>query len=109
MPYLRAQRGSPSPHASLMDGHASLAMTGEGLTSAHQRFIHERQTTPAAFALAGKNGTDRKRTPVASKTAFEIADGTTVGAISPAPQSGISGRLMRLTWMRGTSGKRKIG
>ena len=39
----------------------------------------------AAFTLSGVYGTERSRTPVASNTAFEIADGTTAAAGSPAP------------------------
>ncbi|MFB0898931.1 MAG: hypothetical protein QMB14_04845 [Polaromonas sp.] len=57
---------------------------------------HSATLGAAAFTLAGRKGTNRNRTPIASKTAFEIADGTTIGAISPAPHSG-------------TPGKRKIG
>jgi hypothetical protein len=33
--------------------------------------------------LVGRNGTERRRTPVASNTAFEIAAGMTLRAISP--------------------------
>lgn len=39
----------------------------------------------AALTRSGVNGTWRKRTPVASNTAFAIAAGTTVIAVSPAP------------------------
>jgi hypothetical protein len=39
----------------------------------------------AAFTFAGVNGTERNRAPVASKTAFEIAEETTAAVGSPAP------------------------
>jgi hypothetical protein len=40
----------------------------------------------AAFTFSGVKGTERKRTPAASNTAFEIARGTTAADGSPAPQ-----------------------
>ena len=46
----------------------------------------------AALTLSGVNGTERSRTPIASKTAFEIADGTTAADGSPAPQGFSFGR-----------------
>src|SRR4051794_29582330 len=49
----------------------------------------------AAFTLSGVNGTDRRRTPIASNTAFEIADGTTAAAGSPAPHGFSFGRSIR--------------
>src|SRR5262249_23820461 len=45
----------------------------------------------AAFALAGVNGTERSRTPAASNTALEIADGMTAAGGSPAPHGGAFG------------------
>jgi hypothetical protein len=39
-----------------------------------------------SLTFSGVNGTDRKRTLVASNTAFEIADGTTAAEGSPVPQ-----------------------
>src|ERR1022692_2320780 len=61
--------------------------------------------TIAAFTLSGVNGTERKRTPVAAKTAFEIAAGTTAADGSPLPQGFSSGRSMRSITTSGTSGK----
>ena len=49
----------------------------------------------AASTLAGLNGTDRKRTPVASKTAFAIAEGTTEVVGSPAPHGTSFGRSIK--------------
>ena len=49
----------------------------------------------AAFTLSGVNGTERRRTPVASNTAFEIADGTKAAAGSPAPHGGMVGRSIK--------------
>ncbi len=63
----------------------------------------------APFTLSGVNGTDRSRTPVASKTAFEIADGTTAADGSPAPQGFSVGRSIRSMTTSGTSGKVRIG
>ena len=42
---------------------------------------------------SGVNGISRNRTPVASKTAFAIAAGTTIIGVSAAPAAGISGRF----------------
>src|ERR1700730_18259891 len=63
----------------------------------------------AALTFAGVNGTERKRTPVASKTAFAIEDGTTGAAGSPTPHGFARGRSMSSISIRGTSGKVRIG
>jgi hypothetical protein len=49
----------------------------------------------AAITLSGVKGTERSRTPIASNTAFEIADGTTAPAGSPAPHGRSFGRSIR--------------
>src|SRR5207237_7037015 len=49
----------------------------------------------AALTLSGVKGTERSRTPVASNTALEIADGTTAADGSPAPQGAAFGWLIR--------------
>ncbi len=60
------------------------------------RSLSETQAVPkAAFTFPGVNGTERMRTPVASKTALAIADGTTAAAGSPAPQGRSFGRSIR--------------
>src|SRR5215469_2718359 len=63
----------------------------------------------AAFTLVGVNGTERSRTPIASKTALEIADGITAADGSPAPQGFSVGRSMRSITTSGTAGKVMIG
>src|SRR5262245_11132208 len=81
-----------------------------GILSAPARLLWLAQAAPvAAFTLLGVNGTERSRTPVASNTAFEIADGTTAAAGSPAPQGGMVGRSMRSMTISGTCGKVRIG
>ena len=57
----------------------------------------------------GTNGTERRRTPMASNTAFEIADGTTAADGSPAPHGDVVGRSMSSKTISGTSGKVRIG
>ena len=49
----------------------------------------------AAITLSGVKGTERSRTPIASNTAFEIAEGTTAAAGSPAPHGRSFGRSIR--------------
>ena len=63
----------------------------------------------AVFTLAGENGTERNRTPMASNTAFEIAEGTTAAEGSPAPHGGDIGRSIRSMMISGTSAKVRIG
>src|SRR6266849_10201067 len=58
----------------------------------------------AALKRSGVNGTVRIRTPVASKTALEIADGTTAADGSPTPHGGSAGRLISSDSTTGTSG-----
>src|SRR6266550_8594881 len=63
----------------------------------------------AALTLSGVKGTERSRTPVASNTALEIADGTTAADGSPAPQGAAFGWLISSTTISGMSGKVRIG
>src|SRR5262249_47123115 len=63
----------------------------------------------AAFTFSGVNGTERSRTPTASNTAFEIADGTTDAEGSPAPHGRSAGRSIRSMTISGTSGNLRIG
>src|SRR5207302_3161235 len=51
----------------------------------------------AAFTLSALSGALRRRTPVASKTAFATAAGTTRIVGSPAPDGATSGRLISTT------------
>src|SRR6266568_4742450 len=62
-----------------------------------------------ASTLAGTKGTERRRTPIASNTAFEIAAGTTAAVGSPAPQGRSFGRSISSIATSGTSGKVRIG
>ena len=62
-----------------------------------------------ALTLSGVNGTERRRAPVASNTAFETAADTTAADGSPAPQGFSAGRSIRSMTMSGTSGKVRIG
>jgi hypothetical protein len=48
-----------------------------------------------ALTLSGVKGTERSRTPIASNTAFEMAEGTTAAAGSPAPHGRSFGRSIR--------------
>src|SRR5213593_3253337 len=63
----------------------------------------------AATTFAGVNGTLRSRTPMASKTALEMAGAGNTALGSPTPQGGSLGRLISSMWTSGTSGNRKIG
>ena len=63
----------------------------------------------AARTRSDVNGTVRSRTPVASKTALAMADGTTAAAGSPAPQGGSAGRSIISTTTSGTSGNVRMG
>src|SRR5690242_19561362 len=63
----------------------------------------------AARTLAGVKGTERSRTPVASKIALAIAAGTTAAVGSPAPHGFSCGRSIRSIATSGTSGNVKIG
>src|ERR1700730_7609743 len=63
----------------------------------------------AVCTLSGVNGTERSRAPVASKTAFEMADGTTAAEGSPPPHGFSSGRSMRSMATSGISGKVRMG
>jgi hypothetical protein len=68
-----------------------------------------KSTAAAALTFAGVNGTDRSRTPTASKTAFEIAEGITAADGSPAPQGFSFGRSISSMTISGTAGKVMIG
>ena len=59
--------------------------------------------------MPGLKGTDRKRAPVASKTAFAIAAGTTEVVGSPAPQGTSVGRSISSMATSGTFGKVRMG
>src|SRR5215510_16072212 len=63
----------------------------------------------AALKRSGVKGTVRSRTPVASKMALEIADGTTAADGSPTPHGGSWGRLISSDSTTGTSGNVRIG
>ena len=63
----------------------------------------------AARTLAGVKGTDRSRTPIASKTALAMAAGTTAAAGSPAPHGLSVGRSTSSMSTVGTSGNVRIG
>jgi S-adenosylmethionine:tRNA ribosyltransferase-isomerase len=63
----------------------------------------------AAFTRAGVKGAVRSLTPVASNTALASAAATGAVAASPAPSSGWSGRLIRITSIAGASGNLRIG
>src|SRR5215467_12799069 len=62
-----------------------------------------------AFTLSGVNGTERRRTPIVSNTALEIAEGATAADGTPAPHGGIFGRSIRSMTISGISGKVRIG
>ena len=55
------------------------------------------------------NGTERILAPVASKIAFEIAEGTTAAVGSPAPHGFSVGRSINSITISGSSGKVRIG
>src|ERR1700733_8851526 len=59
----------------------------------------------ATFTFRRVNGAERRRTPVASKTAFEIDAGTMALEGSPAPNGGSVGRSISSITISGTSGK----
>src|SRR4029078_853200 len=64
----------------------------------------------APFTRSGENGTLRRRTPVAPKTASAIAAATGRIDGSPAPVGAISGRLISTTFTsRGVSVMSRIG
>ena len=63
---------------------------GQGLTT-----VDHAAPFIAAITLSGVKGTERSRTPIASNTAFEIAEGTTAAAGSPAPHGRSFGRSIR--------------
>src|SRR5262249_61905312 len=80
-----------------------------------QLIFHDSSTGPhaapfiAALTLSGVKGPERSRTPIASNTALEIADGTTAAAGSPAPHGRSLGRSIRSITISGTSGNFRIG
>ena len=59
----------------------------------------------AALTFSRLNGTERRRMPVASKTAFEIEEDITAAEGSPAPQGFSVGRSIRSITISGTLGK----
>src|SRR5207253_2854144 len=63
----------------------------------------------AASTLAGVKGTDRSRTPIASKTALAMAAGTTAAAGSPAPHGLSVGRSTSSMSTVGISANVRIG
>src|SRR5580693_10538167 len=63
----------------------------------------------ATFTFCRVNGAERRRTPVASKTAFEIDAGTMALEGSPAPNGGSVGRSISSITISGTSGKVRMG
>src|SRR5215475_3504494 len=85
----RAEHGA-STHPTAQDGRAQDAFN-------------------AAITLSGVYGIERRRTPTASNTALEIADGTTAADGSPAPHGRSVGRSIRSMTMSGTSGIFRIG
>ena len=72
------------------------------------RLLH-RLACIAAFTLVGVYGIERSRMPVASNTAFEIAEGMTEAAGSPAPHGFSVGRSIRSMTISGTRGNLRIG
>src|SRR5262249_52620728 len=64
----------------------------------------------APFTRSGVNGTRRRRTPVAAKTALAMTAGTGQAAGSPAPTGGWSRRsISTISMASGTSLKRRSG
>src|SRR5262249_30671600 len=64
----------------------------------------------APFTRSGVNGTRRRRTPVAAKTALATTAGTGQAAGSPAPTGGWSRRsISTISMASGTSLKRRSG
>src|SRR5271165_5102693 len=63
----------------------------------------------AAFTFCRVNGTERSRTPVASKTAFEIDEETIALVGSPAPHGFSVGRSISSITISGNSGKVRMG
>jgi hypothetical protein len=60
-------------------------------------------------SFAALNGTERILAPVASKIAFEIAEGTTAAVGSPAPHGFSVGRSINSMTISGSSGNDEIG
>ena len=56
----------------------------------------------ASLTFSGVKGIERILTPIASKTAFEIAEGTTAAEGSPAPQGFSFGRSIKSIAISGT-------
>ena len=69
----------------------------------------QRPAANAALTRAAVNGTRRRRTPVASKTAFPNAPATGTVAASPAPHKASSRRSIRITSTAGASENFRIG
>src|SRR6202042_2273176 len=76
-----------------------------------------RNTLPDCYVIDLKNGcsfdalngTERILAPVASKIAFEIAEGTTAAVGSPAPHGFSVGRSINSMTISGSSGNVRIG
>src|SRR4030095_16111685 len=76
--------------------------------AAVEAMVHVRASS--SRTRAGVNGTVRRRTPVASKTALAMAAGMGQVAGSPAPSGGLSLASMRtISTASGTSGKVRMG
>src|SRR5437867_8382361 len=76
--------------------------------AAEQGDVHD-PARMAASTLAGVKGTDRSRTPIASKTALAMAAGTTAAAGPPAPHGFSVGRSTSSMSTVGISGNVRIG
>src|SRR5262245_13357330 len=93
--------------------HTGVRHKYEGRSTGRPSKARDRKSQAAPFSaaltLSGVYGTERIRTPSASNTAFEIADGTTADAGSPAPHGRSVGRSISSMTMSGRNGKVRIG
>ncbi len=78
----------PQPGEVACEGAADVACADDA--DLHVRSF-ETGSFNAASTFAGRNGTERSRTPTASNTAFEIAAGTTAAAACP-----LAGEVLRV-------------
>jgi hypothetical protein len=67
---------------------------------------HRQATSLAALTFSAVNGTERRRAPTASKTAFEIAAATIATEGSPTAHGFFLTREHRRRWHRAPSGGR---
>src|SRR6266480_4070825 len=74
---------------------ARQAADGQAIIPSPMRDANSSYALSAARTLSGVKGTERSRTPTASKTALAIAEGTIAAVGSPAPHGRSFGRSMR--------------